>query len=61
MKGELEEFDVSEVSRPLLKAVMAVIHAMMASLSLDEEDETYSYFDGEMTDRRAPMRIFGFD
>ncbi len=57
-KHSLDEFEeVSEVSRP---SPSAKIHAVVNSLS-PMKSKTCSYFDGQITDGKATMRVFGFD
>ncbi len=56
---EYDEFeDVSKVSYPSTKAK---IHAMVASVSPMKKSKTCSFFDGEITDGKSCMRVFGFD
>ena len=56
---ELEEFNnVCEISQPSPKAK---VHAVVSMISLMKKGGTCSYFDGELTDGKARMRLFGFN
>ena len=56
---EVEEFkDVSKVLHP---SPNAKIHAVVNAVSPMKKSKTCSLFDGEITDGKACMRMFGFD
>ena len=56
---EFEEFeDLSKVSNPSPKAK---IHAVVMSVSPMKKSRTCSFFDSEISDGKACMRVFGFD
>ena len=58
-KRKLEEFeDVSNVSHT---SPNAKIHGVISALSPMKRSRNCSYFDGEITDGKACMRLFGFD
>lgn len=55
----MEEFaNVSEIAHPSPKAKL---HAVVSSISPMKKTKTCSYFDGELTDGKARVRLFGFD
>ena len=57
-KRSCEELQVSEVSSV---SPNAKIHAVVESLSPMKKSKTCSYFDGQITDGKTTMRVFGFD
>ena len=59
MKRAQEEFeDVSEV---VATSPSARIHGIVTSVSPMKKSRTCNYFDGEITDGKTSMRLFGFD
>ena len=58
-REEQQEFGcVSEVTNP---SPNAKIHGVVQGLSPMKKSRNCSYFDGELTDGREKMRLFGFD
>ena len=58
-KRTFKEFEeVSEISNT---SPNARIHGVLTALSPMKKSKTCSYFDGEVTDGKATMRVFGFD
>ena len=58
-KRKLEGFEnMSDVSYP---SPNAKIHSVISALSPMKKSRSCSYFDGEITDGKACMRLFGFD
>lgn len=57
-REEEDEFDVSDIARPSPKAK---VRGVVSTISPMKKSKTCSYFDGELTDGKATMRIFGFD
>ena len=56
---EVTEFDdVSSVDGP---SPNAKIHGVLTTLSPVKKSRTCNYFDGELTDGKLNMRLFGFD
>ena len=56
---EIDEFEtVSEISHA---SPNAKVHGVISSLSPMKKSKTCSYFDGEVTDGKSCMRVFGFD
>lgn len=56
---EMEEFeDISKVLHPSPKAK---INAVLTNVSPMKRSKTCSFFDGEITDGKSTMRVFGFD
>ena len=56
---ELEELEsVSEISHV---SPNAKVNGVVTSLSPMKKSKTCSYFDGDLTDDKGCMRIFGFD
>ena len=56
---ELEEFDsLSEISHALPNAK---VHNVVTSLLPMKKSKTCSYFDGDFTDGKVCMLMFGFD
>ena len=60
-KRTLEEF--ADVSKVVYTSPSAMIHGVVSSLSPMKKSKTSScsFFDGEVTDGKAEMRVFGFD
>lgn len=56
---EVEEFE--DVSKVLHPSPNAKIHAVVNAVSPMKKSKTCSFFDGEITDGKACMRVFGFD
>ncbi len=56
-KRPLEEFDVSTVA----VSPNAKVHGVVSCVSPMKRSKTCSYFDGEVTDGKNTMRLFGFD
>ena len=55
----VEEFvEVGDVTHPFQNAK---IHGVVNSLSSMKKSRNCAYFDGEISDRKASLRIFGFD
>ena len=58
-KCTFKEFEeVSEVSNT---SPNARIHGLLAAVSPMKKSKTCSYFNGELTDGKATMCVFGFD
>ena len=56
---EVEEFvEVGDVTHP---SQNAKIHGVVNSLSPMKKSRNCAYFDGEISDGKASLRIFGFD
>ena len=53
-----EEFEVSEVAHP---SSCASVKGVVKTLSPMKKSKSCSYFDGEISDGKASMRLFGFD
>ena len=58
-KREREEFE--DVSKVLHPSPNAKIHAVVNAVSPMKKSKTCSFFDGEITDEKVCMRVFGFD
>jgi hypothetical protein len=56
---KVEEFD--DVSRVLHPSLNAKIHAVISSVSPMKQSKSCSCFDGEITDGKACMAVFGLD
>lgn len=52
------EFDVSEMTCP---SPNAKVHGVLSSLSPMKKTKTCSFFDGQLSDGKATVRLFGFD
>ena len=50
-----------EVSEVVRASPNAKIHAVVQSVSPMKKSKTCSYFDGEVTDGKSTMRVYGFD
>ena len=57
LKRTSAEMDVSEVAEP---SPTMNLHAVMTALSPMKKSKHCAYFDGEVTDGKSSMRIFGF-
>ena len=56
---DLEEFeDVSGVTQPSPNAKLC---GVVRGISLMKKSKTYPYFDGEISDGKSTMQLFGFD
>ncbi len=58
---EVECEEGEDVSAVVSPSAMAKIHGVVTSISPMKKSRSCSYFDGEITDGKANMRIFGFD
>ena len=59
MKRAQEEFE--DVSGVVATSPSARIHGIVTSVSPMKKSRTCNYFDGEITDGKTSMRLFGFD
>ncbi len=50
-----------ELSKVSYTSPNAKIHAVVDSLSPMKKSKTCSYFDGQITDGKTTMQVFGFD
>ena len=50
-----------EVSEVVRASPNAKIHAVVQSVSPMKKSKTCSYFDGEVTDGKSTVRVYGFD
>ena len=53
-----EECDVSDVSKP---SPNAKIHGIITCISPMKKSKTCDFFDGEISDGKSSIRLFGFD